>query len=287
MRPRSAPTKRATKSDAGFGEDLVRRPELGELAADLHDRDKVAHLDRLVDVVGDEQDRLGEIRLEAQELVLESLPDDRVHGPEGLVHEHHGRVRGERAGHADSLALSARELRGEAVPMNGRIEADDGDELVDAFAATVLIPAQKTRDRGDVLADGLVREQPDLLDDVADGSAQIRDLAPGDVLAPDQDPTARRLDQPVDHLETRGLAAARRPDEDTDLARGDFERQILNRTRNARSGVSVLLGDVVKRDGGAWARSSDRRCHGRSRVLTTRRATLSSTPGPPAASLRR
>ena len=56
----------------------------------LHHRDQVAHLDRLVDVVGHEQDRLGELALEAQEFVLEAVTDDRVDRAERLVHEQHG-----------------------------------------------------------------------------------------------------------------------------------------------------------------------------------------------------
>ena len=59
------------------GQQLRRRPELGQHAAHLQDRDEVAHLDRLVDVVGDEHDRLGQLLLEAQQLVLQPLADDR------------------------------------------------------------------------------------------------------------------------------------------------------------------------------------------------------------------
>ena len=81
----------------------------------LHDRDAVAHLDRLVDVVGDEHDRLADLALEAQELVLQALAVDRVDRAEGLVHQHQRRVDRERAGHADALALAARELGREAV----------------------------------------------------------------------------------------------------------------------------------------------------------------------------
>src|SRR3712207_7466976 len=43
---------------------------------------------RLVYVVGDEDDGLLYVLLDAQELVLEPLARDRVDGPEGLVHEH-------------------------------------------------------------------------------------------------------------------------------------------------------------------------------------------------------
>jgi hypothetical protein len=60
---------------------------LGEVAALLEDRDLVAHLDRLVDVVGDEDDGLAQLALQAQELVLQALAVDRVDGAERLVHE--------------------------------------------------------------------------------------------------------------------------------------------------------------------------------------------------------
>ena len=77
LRPRSAPTNRATNSDRPARRGSRPAARTGRDAADLHDRDEVAHLDRLVDVVGHEQDRLGELLLEAQELVLEALADDR------------------------------------------------------------------------------------------------------------------------------------------------------------------------------------------------------------------
>ena len=93
-------------------QDLVRRPELRQAAALRHDRDQVAHLDRLVDVVGDEEDRLGQLALQAQELVLEPLAHDRVDRRERLVHQHERRIRGQRPGHADALPLAAGELVG-------------------------------------------------------------------------------------------------------------------------------------------------------------------------------
>ena len=95
----------------GVQQELGGRRVLREVAADLEDRDPVAHLDRLVDVVGDEHDRLADLGLQAQELVLEALAVDRVDRAERLVHQHQRRVGGERAGDADALALAAGELR--------------------------------------------------------------------------------------------------------------------------------------------------------------------------------
>ena len=50
--------------------------------------------------------------LQSQELVLQPLAHHRVDGAEGLVHQQHRRVGGERAGDADPLALAAGELAG-------------------------------------------------------------------------------------------------------------------------------------------------------------------------------
>ena len=105
------------------------------MPARLHDRDEVAHLDRLVDVVGDEQDRLGEVLLEAEELVLESLPDDRVDRTERLVHEHDRRVGGQGTGHADALPLAAGELARVAIAIARRVEADEAEQLLRPLAA--------------------------------------------------------------------------------------------------------------------------------------------------------
>ena len=52
------------------GEDGCRGVVLRQDPAALEDRDSVGHLDRLVDVMGDEDDGLADLFLEAQELVL-------------------------------------------------------------------------------------------------------------------------------------------------------------------------------------------------------------------------
>ena len=96
-----------------MGEDRLRRVVLGEHAAFAEDRDAVAEHDRLVDVVRDEDDRLAQLALDPQELVLEPGARDRVDRAERLVHQHDGRVRRERASETDALALAARELGGE------------------------------------------------------------------------------------------------------------------------------------------------------------------------------
>ena len=55
----------------GVGEDRVGRVVLREHAALAQDRDPVAHRDRLVDVVRDEDHRLRDLAMEAAHLLLE------------------------------------------------------------------------------------------------------------------------------------------------------------------------------------------------------------------------
>ena len=103
------------------------------------------------------------------------------------------------------------------------------------------IPAQQPRHDGDVLADGQMGQQADLLDDVADAAAQLDRVLRHDVAAADQDLAGRRLDQPVDHLERRRLAAARRADEDADRACRHREARSLHRQQ-----VAVASRDVAE-----------------------------------------
>ena len=109
-------------------QQLRRGRVLLDPAALAHHRDPVAHLDRLVDVVGDEEDGLADLRLQAEELVLQALAVDRVDRAEGLVHQHHQRVRGQRPGDADALLLAAGELGGVAVAELG-VEPDQLQQL--------------------------------------------------------------------------------------------------------------------------------------------------------------
>ena len=211
------------------GEDLGRRGVLGQAAALAQDGDPVAHLDRLVDVVGDEDDRLAHPGLEAEELVLEALAADRVDRPERLVHEHQRRVGGQGPGHADALALAAGELRRVAVAHLLRVHPDQLEQLVGALGHARLVPAEQARDGRDVLGDRQVREEADLLDDVADLLAQVVGRPVEHAAPAEEDVAAGERDHPVDQAHRRGLAAPRRPDEHAHLAGRNLERQALDR----------------------------------------------------------
>ena len=114
-------------------------------------------------------------------------PHDRVDRAERLVHQHHRRIGGERARHADALALPAREMARIAVEELSGLEADQRQHFLDARRDPRGGPAEQLRHGGDVLRDRHVREQPDLLDDVADAAAQLDRVGARDVLALDDD----------------------------------------------------------------------------------------------------
>ena len=209
-------------------EDLHRRVVLREPAALAQDRDAVADLDRLVDVVRDEDDRLANLLLEAEELVLQTCSHNGVDRSERLVHQHQRRVGRERAREADALALTTGKLRGETLRI-GRIEPDELEQLGGARPDPRAGPAEQLRHRADVRLHRHVWEEADLLDDVADRAAQLGDVVVADLPAVDPDVTARERDQAIDELERRRLAASRRPDQHADLPCRHGQRQVVDR----------------------------------------------------------
>ncbi len=92
--------------------------------------------------MGHEQDRLGQLLLEAQELVLEPLADDRVDRAERFVHEHDRWVGRQRPGDPDALPLAARKLPRITVAIAGRIEADERQQLIGALTLAARRPAE-------------------------------------------------------------------------------------------------------------------------------------------------
>ena len=230
------------------GEDLVGRAVLDQLAV-LEDGDPVAHLDGLVDVVRDEDDRLADLGVQAQEVVLQPIAGDRVDGAEGLVHEHDRLAGGHRAGDADALALAARELAGVALGV-ALLEPDELEQFADAGADALLVPAEQPRHRPDVVLHAHVGEQPDLLEDVADAAAQLGQVQAPHALVADRDVALGDVDQAVDHLHRGRLAAARRPDEHADVARGHAQRELADGWRLA---ARITLGHRAELDRGRGA----------------------------------
>ena len=248
---------------SGRHQQLGRGRVLGQVPALLQHRDPVAHLDRLVDVVGDEEDRLAELGLQAQELVLKPLAVDRVDGAERLVHQHHAGVRGERAGDPDPLLLTARELGRIAVARLGP-EADQLEQLGGALLLARLVPAEQGGDGGDVLGDRPVGKEADLLDHVADLAPELGGRALADGPVADEDVALGDLDHPVGHPHRGRLAAPGGADQDADLARRNLEAELVDR---GALGPGIDLGHLAELDRecvlGAFAAGARARLHSR------------------------
>ncbi len=135
-------------------------------------RDPVAEPHRLVDVVGDQHHRRAQGALDLPELGLQVAPAGRVHRAERLVHEQHRRVDGERPRHPDALLLPAGELVRVPPRVHRVVQAHQVEQLGDPVLGAARVPAQQGRHGRDVLGDGAVREQADVLDDVADPAPQ-------------------------------------------------------------------------------------------------------------------
>jgi hypothetical protein len=183
-RPRVEPTKSATKSSAG---GRAARPgwRTGPAAARREDRDPVAHPHGLVDVVGDQHDGLAELALQAQELVLQPDPHDGSTAPNGSSISSTGGsppARGPRR----PAALAAGELVRVAVGVRRGSRPTSSSSSRPARGGRRRLAVQQ-RHGHHVGDDLLVREEPDLLDDVADAAAQLDRVLAGDVLAVDLD----------------------------------------------------------------------------------------------------
>ena len=89
-----------------------------------------------------------------------------------------------------------------------------------------------------------MREQPDLLDHVAHVTPELHGVAVGHVFTVEEDAAGGGLDEPVDHLQRRRLAATRRTDEHADLVAREIERELADRDRT----VGIGLADTIETD---------------------------------------
>ena len=105
------PTKPATNARRRPLVDLGGAPDLLDPAAVEH-RDAVAHRERLLLVVGDEDERDPDLMLDRLQLDLHLLAELQVERAERLVEEQHRGPVDERARECDTLALAAGQLAG-------------------------------------------------------------------------------------------------------------------------------------------------------------------------------
>ena len=146
----------------------------------------------------------------------------------GLVADEQGRAVDHGAGHGDALLLAAGELVREVVHALG--EADEAEHLGHLGLDDRLGLADALEGKGDVLVDGLVRQELEVLVDGADLATKIRDLLVahlGEVLSGHDDLTGAGLQLARDEAQKRRLAGARVTDDEHELAGVDVEADVV------------------------------------------------------------
>src|SRR5262245_17934548 len=218
------------------GEQLVAGRELDDLA-EVHDRDAVAEKLDGGEVVADEQAREAELSLEVAEQVEHRCMHRDVERRDGLVRDQEAGRDAQRPGEPDALPLAAGELVREA--MAELLPEPDGvEELADAPVelASLRDPVQAERLADDLAArHARVERGVRILEDdvhLAPVRSERAAREARDVVAAEPDRAVRGLEQPVDAVADRRLAAARLADEAEHLARGERERDAVDRVHD-------------------------------------------------------
>ena len=220
------------------GVELLGRPDLLE-DAQAHDRDPVAHRHRLDLVVRDVDRRRDERPLQLQDLGPRRDPQRRVEVRERLVHQERGRLAHDRAAERDALALAAGELLRLALDQLRHVEDLGG--LLHAPVDLGLRHLEVAQPEREVVVHGHVRVERVRLEHhrhVARGRREVVD----DAVA-DHDRARRQVLEPGEHAQRGALAAARRADEDEELAVRDLEREVVD-----GDGLVEALRHVVEDD---------------------------------------
>ena len=123
------------------------------------------------------------------------------------------------------------------LPTELGVEIDELEELVHPATQAPARPAEEGRDDPHVLGHVHVGKQSDTLDHIADAAAQLHRIGLERVASVDVNRAGGRLDESIDHLQSRGLAAARLTDENQQLARRRLEADSVY-----REAAAVVIG---------------------------------------------
>ena len=183
--------------------------------------------------MGDKQIRRTKLVLKFLEQVQNLGLNGNIQSGNGLVADDQLGLQSERAGDADTLTLTARELVRIAVDVLG-VQADDVQQLADALNALLLgTHAMNGHGLGDDLAYGHTRIERSIgvLEDELHLATHVLDLMLahlGNIFALEEHLTCRRLGQAHDGAARGGLTATRLADQAKGLARINLERNVIH-----------------------------------------------------------
>ena len=184
----------------------------------IHEQHAVADLARKAHLVGD--DHAGHVVLRQRLDNLEHLADHlRVEGAGRLVKEHDLRLHRQRAHDGKALLLAAGEAGGLVVALIGEADAREQRFRLDHGLVLAHFAEQDGRE-GDVVDDGHMREDVEMLEDHAHLLAVLVDVDAliRDIHAVKPDVATGRLFEPVQAAQEGRFAGAGRADQGDDLA---------------------------------------------------------------------
>ena len=149
----------------------------------------------------------------------------RVEVRQRLIEQEHVRIADDRPADRDALPLAAGQLLGAA--LEERRDLQDFRYLRHTAAHLILAGAGEPETERDVVGHRHVRKERVGLEDHGDATPSRRDS--GHVASADANRAARHAFEPRDHSQQRRLPAARRPDEDDELAGPDLKVDALDR----------------------------------------------------------
>src|ERR1700728_3559560 len=240
--------------------DILGRAGLYDAAA-FEDRDLIAELQGLIEIVTDEQNRALHARLQRQQLILEFAADQRMERRERLIHQQDIGVGRERARQADALLHAPRQFV--AVASAPGRQSDQLELFVNDPAAFLGRLAAQLQAEADVVTHRAPRQQRELLEyhrnAKAPNTPQGGGVTAGDVddgtAVVDQHLAARDWRDAIGRAQQRGLARAGQPHQHADLAVLDAQAGISNPDDDAGA-----LGDLGAR--GARVERGQRLLHG-------------------------
>ena len=179
--------------------------------------------------MGDKNNRLLQILLESQKLILKAVSRNRINRAKRLIHEQHIRIGSKRPGHTHALSLTTRKLFRVSITIDGRVHRHEVQHFINAFIDAGFIPAQQFGHRCDVFRNRSVREQANLLNDITNFASQHTGIYVGDIFSVEIDPTGSGFNQTINQTQGRALATPRGPHKDQDFTFIDIHGEIPHR----------------------------------------------------------
>ena len=224
---------------------------LGDDMTGIKQDDTRSEEQSFADVVGDDDDGLGETARDGEKGALQFGAGDGIKGAKRFVHQENGGIDGEGAGYTDTLALATGEFAGKTRCELGRVKINEAHDFGIAGSDAVGGPALETGDQAYVLRYRQMGKETDFLNDIADAAAKQDGIPIEDALRFDAQGASSERAQAIDEFEEGGLAAAAATQESDCFSLMNVER---NRGENGkRRNSRNLVCNVLEID--------DRVCH--------------------------